>query len=84
MAYYRLYFLGGGSGPITDFHEFEVADDAAAILAAERLRPMGAMELWCLGRRVQKWEAIAAAPSHGLAGSLHERSSLSARLSRFA
>lgn len=84
MAYYRLYFLGGGSGPIMDVHELEASDDAAAIAAAERLRPIGAMELWCLGRKVQRWEAIGVAPAHGLAAGLHElSSSLSASRSRF-
>ena len=58
MTYYRLYFLGGGYGPISDFHEFEVADDCAAIAAAERLRRMGAMELWCRGRKVRRWEPV--------------------------
>ena len=58
MTYYRLYFLGGGRGPICDFDEFEVADDAAAIAAAERLRRMGAMELWCRGRKVRHWDPV--------------------------
>ena len=63
MSYYRLYFLGGGSGPIFDFRDFEVADDAAAVGVAEGFRRIGAMELWCAGRKIRRWEPIAAAPA---------------------
>ncbi len=61
MQYYRLYFLGGGSGPIFDFRDFEVVDDAAAIAVAEGFRRIGAMELWCGDRKIRRWEPIAAA-----------------------
>ena len=67
MTYYRLYFLGGGHGPISDFHEFEVGDDRAAIAAAERLRRMGAMELWCRGRKVRRWEPVGSIHAAGFA-----------------
>ena len=60
MAYYRLYFIGGGGGPILDFRDFEVADDASALAVAEGLRRIGAMELWCGDRKVRRWEPIAA------------------------
>ena len=61
MTYYRLYFLGGGNGSISNFREFEVADDRAAIAAAERHRGLGAMELWSGGRKVRCWEPVGAA-----------------------
>ena len=60
MTYYRLYFLGGGNGSISDFREFEVADDRAAIAIAERHHSMGAMELWSGGRKVRCWEPVGA------------------------
>ncbi len=65
MTYYRLYFFNGGSGPISDFDEFEVLDDDAAIAAAERCRRMAAMELWCGGRKVKRWEPIGLATASG-------------------
>jgi hypothetical protein len=61
MPYYRLYFLGGGSGPIFDFREFEMADDIAAVVVAEGFRRIGAMELWCGARKVRRWEPVAVA-----------------------
>jgi hypothetical protein len=67
MTYYRLYFFGGGNGPIANVRELETADDAAAIAAAERLRGMAAMELWCRGRKVRRWEAVGAAPRRSFA-----------------
>ena len=60
MPYYRLYFLGGGSGPIFDFRDFEVADDDDAVAVAQGLRRIGAMELWCADRKIRRWEPIAA------------------------
>ena len=65
MTYYRLYFLGGGSGPIFDFRDFDAVDDAAAVAVAGQLRRMGAMELWSMGRKVRNWEAVAASPARG-------------------
>ena len=67
MAYYRLYFFGGGSGPAFDFHDFEVADEAAAIAAAGKIHRIGAMELWCEGRMVRRWEKAGAVPPRSLA-----------------
>lgn len=67
MTYYRLYFFGGGSGPITNVRELETIDDHAAIAAAERLRGMAAMELWCRGRKVRRWEPVGASPRRRLA-----------------
>jgi hypothetical protein len=66
MTYYRLYYLDGANGQISDFNEFEVAGDAAAIAAADRLRRMAAMELWCGGRKVRHWEPVGAAPAYRL------------------
>jgi hypothetical protein len=75
MTYYRLYFLGGGSGPISDFHEFTEDCDDAAVATADLLRRTAAMELWCRGRKVRRWEAVAAArasisAAHYRAGSI--------------
>jgi hypothetical protein len=70
MTCYRLYFFGGGSGPAFDFRDFEVADEAAAIAAAGRLHRIGAMELWCAGRRIRRWDSVGAAPPRSFA-SLH-------------
>ncbi len=67
MTSYRLYFFGGGSGPAFDFHDFEVADEAAAIAAAGRMHRIGAMELWCAGRMVRRWETAGAVPPRSLA-----------------
>ena len=60
MTYYRLYFFAGGNGPIANVRELETSDDDAAIAAAERLRGMAAMELWCRGRKVWRWEEVGA------------------------
>jgi histidine ammonia-lyase len=67
MTYYRLYFFCGGNGPIANVRELEMIDDAAAIVAAERLRGMAAMELWCRGRKVRRWEPVGASTARGLA-----------------
>jgi hypothetical protein len=67
MTYYRLYFFGGGNGPIASVCELETSDDTAAILAAERLRGLSAMELWCRGRKVRRWEPVGALPARALA-----------------
>lgn len=64
MTYYRLYYLEGPNCTISDFNEFEVAGDAAAIAAADRLHRMGAMELWCGGRKVRRWEPVGAVPAY--------------------
>ncbi len=59
MAYYRLYFLTSTRGQITDFRDFEAADDVAATARAEKLRRGVPMELWCMGRRVGQWDTAA-------------------------
>ena len=66
MTYYRLYFFGGGNGLIANVRELETTDDDAAIAAAERLRGMAAMELWCRGRKVRRWELVGASPRRSL------------------
>ena len=72
MTYYRLYFFCGGNGPIANVRELEISDDTAAILAAERLRGMSAMELWCRGRKVRRWEPVGASPARPLASHYFE------------
>ena len=61
MSYYRLYFMNPRSGHITAFESIEAADDAAAIAAAERHRGRQPLELWCQGRKVERFEAAQAA-----------------------
>lgn len=85
MTYYRLYFFNGGSGPISDFDEFEVLDDDAAIAAAERCRRMAAKELWCGGRKVKRWEPIGLASARNVASAARAlSSSMTATNSRMA
>jgi histidine ammonia-lyase len=72
MTYYRLYFFGGGNGPIANVRELEMIDDVTAIVAAERLRGMAAMELWCQGRKVRRWEPVGASSARSLASRYFE------------
>jgi hypothetical protein len=67
MTNYRLYFFGAGRGPAFDFRDFEVADEAAAIAAAQKLHRIGAMELWCAGRKIRHWGPAGAVPPRSLA-----------------
>jgi len=62
MTYYRLYFLGGSSGHIDRFREFETRTDEDAIAHAEEWREASAMELWCGPRKVMRWEPRASEP----------------------
>ena len=59
VANYRLYFMDPRSGHITAFEALEAADDQAAIAAAERHRGWQPLELWCQGRKVHRFEALA-------------------------
>lgn len=56
MAYYRLYFFGGG-GSIERFREFELQHDLAAIQQAAEWRKSQAMELWTGARMVKRWDS---------------------------
>jgi hypothetical protein len=58
MLYYRLYYFDGFSGHIDHFREFEAADDAAAIMAAERWSDGRLMELWNRQRRLKRWDSV--------------------------
>ena len=61
MAYYRLYVMSRGGSHIEAFEEIDAADDAeAAGRAAARLgaKPL---ELWCRGRKVERFEPRTAA-----------------------
>lgn len=55
MAYYRLYFFGGGNR-IEQFREFEMRDDLAAIRQAAQWRGTAPMELWSGARKVRRWD----------------------------
>lgn len=68
MAYYRLYFLDPRSGHITAFESIEADDDEAAAAAAERHRGWQPLELWCQGRKVERFEAAQAAPPRQTVG----------------
>lgn len=68
MAYYRLYFLDPRSGHITAFESIEADDDEAATAAAERHRGWQPLELWCQGRKVERFEAAQAAPPRQTVG----------------
>jgi hypothetical protein len=68
MSYYRLYFLDGFDRRITGFDEFEAATDFGALAMAEDRRRIAAMELWCEGRKVRHWDALATETSARLSG----------------
>ena len=63
MVHYRLYFMDPRSGHIAAFEAIEAEDDAQAIGLAEGHRGWQPLELWCLARKVQRFEA--AVPSRG-------------------
>lgn len=63
VAGYRLHCLDGGDH-IVERHDFDAADDDAALDYARARYPHFALELWELGRRVAKLP-----PAEGL----HER-----------
>jgi hypothetical protein len=68
VAYYRLYFMDPRSGHIAAFESIEAAHDAAALVAAERHRGWQPLELWCRGRKVQRFEAVQAAAARQTVG----------------
>ena len=68
MAYYRLYFMDPRSGHIAAFESIEAADDDAAAAAAEKHLGWQALELWCGGRKVQRFEAVPGLPPRQIAG----------------
>jgi hypothetical protein len=53
VAYYRLYTLSAPEGRFVGFDEIEAADDAEALLSAERFLEDRALELWCGTRKVR-------------------------------
>ena len=57
VAYYRLYFLDPHSGHIAAFEAIEAEDDARALTVAENRLGWQPLELWCQGRKVQRFEA---------------------------
>ena len=56
LGQYRLYFLRS-DGHINLSHEFEAADDAAAIRIATAWLEARRAELWSGRRKVHEWEA---------------------------
>ena len=64
MAYYRLYFMDPRSGHISAFEAIEADDDQAAITISEKHLGWQPLELWCEGRKVQRFEAVTDASSH--------------------
>ena len=62
MVYFRLYQLHGPRNEVESFHEFEAADDAAAINLSEERRGVNPMELWQGHRKVKRWEGISSVP----------------------
>lgn len=56
MQQYRLYFLNS-AGHVEKVHEFEAADDGAAIGISEGWREGRKMELWQRDRQVKCWDA---------------------------
>ncbi len=59
MAYYRLYLLSVPDGRFVGFEEIEVADDLAAVHAAEAHAGLNPLELWCGKRKVKTFPAQA-------------------------
>jgi hypothetical protein len=56
MPIYRIHILTR-TDLMADSREVEYDDDAAAIAAAEALRPEHPwIEVWCGGRMVRRWE----------------------------
>lgn len=62
MAYYRLYFMDPRSGHISAFESIEAETDEAALVVAEKHLGGQALELWCQGRKVKRFEPVAATP----------------------
>lgn len=58
VTYYRLYFMDPRSGHIAAFESLEADDDDAAVAAAEKHLGWQPLELWCQGRKVQRFEAV--------------------------
>ena len=58
VGYYRLYFMDPRSGHILAFESIEAEDDAGAIALAEGHVGWQPLELWCQGRKVQRFEAL--------------------------
>ena len=56
MAYYRLYTMDGLGGHVMGFAEIEAKTDKDAIAAAEQRLGKVAMELWCVRRKVKRWD----------------------------
>jgi len=55
VQWYRLFFFDR-AGHIEKAHEFEGADDEAAVRIAQGWREGRRMELWQRDRRVRRWE----------------------------
>ena len=58
MPGFRIFYIDGSSGRITDSNDFMADDDLAAIHQDEEYRTSSAMELWSGTRRIKSWEAV--------------------------
>jgi hypothetical protein len=54
---YRLYLLDPFSGHIDGVEEFHSADDVEAVCLVNQREALVPMELWCLGRKVCRFDA---------------------------
>ena len=57
MPGFRIFYVDGSAGHITGSHDFNAADDLAAIHQVEEYRTGSAMELWSGTRKIKCWEA---------------------------
>jgi hypothetical protein len=56
LPYYRLYHLNPKTGHIDRFNGFEVEDDGAAVILAEKMLEAHPLELWQQHRKVQRFD----------------------------
>lgn len=62
MTYYRLYLMHPLSGHIAEFKELVADSDTDALRVAEEQRGTATAELWCMGRKIHRWEARTPVP----------------------
>lgn len=62
MPYYRLYLMHPLNGQIAEYKELVVDTDTEAVRVAEERRGTATAELWCMGRKIQRWEALTSGP----------------------
>lgn len=67
MMYYRLCLRHPVTGRITGFEQIETNSDKEAIDAVEKWRLTVPAELWCMSRKVHRWEMPIQTPPSGRA-----------------